>query len=276
MKLFLLQLFVSCLASACVLNIKDFGARGDGVHIDTKAIQKAIASTPSSHCTILVPAPGTYLTGAINLTSHLTLRIEPGATLLGVADRTHFPIIPPLPSYGKCRDVGTGFARHQALLYCLGCTDVRITGGGTIDGNGAYWWTLWRRRALSAGRPRLIEWQDSCRIELDGLTLRNAAFWTVHPVYCADVWIHDLSIENPPDSPNTDGIDPDSSEGVLIERCRISCGDDHVAIKSGMGRAGFEFNRPCKNVTVRDSLLLSGDGICIGSETSGGGGHLPA
>ena len=82
--------------------------------------------------------------------------------------------------------------------------------------------------------------------------------------------IHDLVITAPADSPNTDGIDPDSSRNVLIERCTISCGVDHIAIKSGLDAAGRAVGIPSTNITVRNNVHFAGRGISVGSEVSGG------
>ena len=137
--------------------------------------------------------------------------------------------------------------------------DVHISGEGTLHGGGAWWW---KKRAssstaLAAGRPHLLEIYNSSRVEVAGITLQDSAFWTLHPVYSHDVYIHDVNISAPADSDNTDGIDPDSSSNVLIERCVISCGDDHIAIKSGIDAAGRSFNMPSRNITVKKLFLTS-------------------
>jgi polygalacturonase len=151
-----------------------------------------------------------------------------------------------------------------------GAQRIRLTGGGTIDGSGAYWWELFHSKSLEHGRPHLVELYNSSDVTVSNLTLQNSAFWTLHPVYARGVHIHDLTITAPEDSPNTDGIDPDSSSNVLIERCSISCGDDHIAIKSGIDAAGRAVNLPSRNITVRRNTHLAGRGISIGSEVSGG------
>jgi hypothetical protein len=74
---------------------------------------------------------------------------------------------------------------------------------------------------------------DCAEVRLDGVTLANSPFWTVHPLYCRDVTLSHLTIRNPHDAPNTDGIDIDSCSGVLIEHCTINVGDDGIALKAG-------------------------------------------
>ena len=78
--------------------------------------------------------------------------------------------------------------------------------------------------------------------------MTNPPFWTVHPTFCNNVHIHDVRIVT--EGPNTDGIDPDSSQNVLIERCYISTGDDCIAIKSGKDEDGRAVGIPTANVLV--------------------------
>ena len=65
-------------------------------------------------------------------------------------------------------------------------------------------------------RGHLIEFMWSTKLEVSYLTLINSPFWTVHPVYCAGFYGHHLTIINDHHSPNTDGIDPDSTVDVVI------------------------------------------------------------
>lgn len=64
--------------------------------------------------------------------------------------------------------------------------------------------------------------------------------WCIHPCFCSDLGIYDVEIINPEDSPNTDGINPESCEDVEIAGCHFSLGDDCIAIKSGKGRRAQE------------------------------------
>eukprot|EP00051_Salpingoeca_urceolata_P007327 m.96644 g.96644 ORF g.96644 m.96644 type:complete len:438 (-) comp15198_c0_seq1:125-1438(-) len=258
---------------ANVYRVEDYGAKPDNTTVNTVAFRSAAvaAGNAGGPAVLLVAGPGTYKTGAFNLTSNVTLVVDPAATIFGVQDASpsQYPIIAPLPSYGTSRDVG--YARHQALIMSPpGTVNIRITGGGTINGGGRYWWDLFRKKELKVGRPRLIELYNTSGIEVDNVRLVDSGFWTLHPVYSRDVHIHDLHILAPVDSPNTDGVDPDSSSNVLIERCTISCGDDHIAIKSGLDAAGRAVGMPSRNITIRDNVHLLGRGLSIGSEVSGG------
>ncbi|CAN1239490.1 Probable polygalacturonase [Linum grandiflorum] len=262
-------------ARKTVMSIKDFGGIGDGETSNTKAFQDAIRHMErfgsEGGSQLNVPA-GRWLTGSFNLTSNFTLFLEHGAVILGSqVDPTEWPIIKPLPSYGRGRERLGG--RHISLIHGDGLFDVVITGhNGTIDGQGKMWWDLWWNRTLEHTRGHLIELMNSHNILISNLTLRNSPFWTVHPVYCSNVVIRDMTILAPLNAPNTDGIDPDSSTNVCIEDCYIESGDDLVAVKSGWDHYGIKMARPSSNIIIRriSGTTPTCSGIGIGSEMSGG------
>ncbi|RWW58478.1 hypothetical protein BHE74_00034666, partial [Ensete ventricosum] len=110
-------------------------------------------------------------------------------------------------------------------------------------------------------------------IVISNITLRDSPFWTLHPYDCKNVTISNVTILAPVSgAPNTDGIDPDSCEDVLIENSYICVGDDAVAIKSGWDQYGIAYGRPSTNITLRNLTVRSvvSAGISIGSEMSGG------
>ena len=265
-----------------VFDVSFYGAKGDNMTINTAAFRKAaaaaaVAAASGGTATVVVrhgsSGLATFLTGAFNLSSGVTLDISANVTVRGAADPEQFPVIPPLPSYGKTRDtnVNGGTNRYQSLVLVVpGARNVRILGGGTLHGGGAWWWAARAAKKLSAGRPHLIEILNASDVEVADVRLVDSPFWTLHPVYSRRIHIHDLTISAPADSPNTDGIDPDSSADVLIERCTISGGDDHIAIKSGIDSFGRAVGIPSTNITIRGNVHLAGRGISIGSEVSGG------
>ena len=95
--------------------------------------------------TLLFPAGGTYLTAPFNLTSHCTVFLGRGSTIIGSTLFDDWPIVAPLPSYGQGRDHPG--PRRCALISGAHLTDVALVGdNGTIDGNGGTRTTKGRRR----------------------------------------------------------------------------------------------------------------------------------
>ncbi|KAF8642627.1 hypothetical protein HU200_067308 [Digitaria exilis] len=256
-----------------VISITEFGGVGDGRTVNTWAFRKAVYRIEHQRrrggTELRVPA-GTWLTGSFNLTSHMTLFLARGAVLKATTDTRRWPLVEPLPSYGRGREMPG--ARYAGFISGNGLRDVVITGDkGVIDGQGEVWWNMWRRRTLQHTRPNLVEFMHSTGIHISNIVLKNSPFWNIHPVYCNNVVVTNMMILAPHDSPNTDGVDPDSSTNVCIEDSYISTGDDLVAIKSGWDEYGIAYNRPSSGITIRRVRGSSPfSGIAIGSEASGG------
>ncbi|KVG89786.1 Glycoside hydrolase, family 28, partial [Cynara cardunculus var. scolymus] len=264
--------------------LTDFGGKGDGVTSNTAAFRAAVHSLSQfandGGAQLVVP-PGKWLTGSFNLTSHFTLYIQSGAVILASQDESDYPLVDSLPSYGRGRD-GPG-GRFSSLIGGCYLTDVVITGGnGTIDGQGSVWWKKFHSKKLKNTRPYLIELMYSTQIQISNLTLIDSPSWFVHPVYsslilvsncnCSDIILQDLTIRAPVDSPNTDGIDPDSCKNVKIQDVFIVSGDDCVAVKSGWDEYGIKFGMPSEQMIIRRLTCISPDSavIALGSEMSGG------
>uniref|UniRef100_M8BD22 Putative polygalacturonase n=1 Tax=Aegilops tauschii TaxID=37682 RepID=M8BD22_AEGTA len=256
-------------------NLTDFGGVGDGRAVNTRAFERAVetvsAFADQGGAQLNVP-PGRWLTGPFNLTSHMTLFLAEGAEILGITDEKDWPLMPALPSYGYGRE--RKGPRFCSLIHGQNLKDVVITGhNGSINGQGEVWWLKHRRRMLKNTRPPLVQLMWSKDIVITNITLRNSPFWHFHPYDCTNVTVSDVTILAPiSGAPNTDGIDPDSCEDVLIENCYISVGDDAIAIKSGWDQYGIAYGRPSSNILIRNVTVRSlvSAGISIGSEMSGG------
>ncbi|OWM75475.1 hypothetical protein CDL15_Pgr021639 [Punica granatum] len=255
------------------VTITEFGAVGDGVTLNTKAFQNAMfylnSFADKGGAKLFVPA-GRWLTGSFDLISHLTLWLDKDAVILGSTYSEDWPVVDPLPSYGRGRELPGG--RHRSLIFGRNLTDVVITGeNGTIDGQGFEWWERFRNKTLDYTRPHLVELMNSTGVVISNLTFLNSPFWTIHPVYCSQVTVRNVTIRAPLNSPNTDGIDPDSCDDVCIEDCFITTGDDVIAIKSGWDEYGISYGRPSTNIIIRRLIgETRSSGIAIGSEMSGG------
>ena len=127
-----------------------------------------------------------------------------------------------------------------------------------------------RKNPGEARRPHLVRVVDCRNVLIEGVTLRNSPMWTLSPLACDNVTITKLTVINPPDSPNTDGINPDSCRNVRISDCHVDVGDDCITIKSGKEDDGRRELRACENITVTNCTLMAGHGgVVIGSEISG-------
>ncbi|CAL9065467.1 unnamed protein product [Musa banksii] len=245
---------------AHVASLTDFGGVGDGVTSNTAAFAAAMANLSKlaydGGAMLVVPA-GRWLTGPFNLTDHFTLFLDHDAVILATQDINEWPIIDPLPSYGRGRDAAGG--RYSNLIMGYNLTDVVITGrnNGTIDGQGETWWKMFRNKELNYTRGYLIELMYCKQVLISNITLVNSPSWNVHPVYSSHVIVSGITILAPVNSPNTDGIDPDSSSNVRIEDCYIVSGDDCIAIKSGWDEYGIAFNMSSKHIVIRRLTCIS-------------------
>ncbi|KAK8931109.1 putative polygalacturonase [Platanthera zijinensis] len=258
-----------------VLNLTDFGAVGDGRTLNTEAFESAVAAISSlggkGGGQLNVPQ-GRWLTAPFNLTSHMTLFLAEGAVILGIQNETYWPLLPPLPSYGYGREHKG--PRYGSLIHGQHLKDVIITGhNGTINGQGQWWWMKYKKKLLNYTRGPLVQIMWSSGIVISNITLRDSPFWTIHPYDCNNVTLTGLTILAPVNgAPNTDGIDPDSCQNMVIENCFICVGDDGIAIKSGWDQYGIAYGRPSTNIFIRNVILRSAvsAGLSIGSEMSGG------
>lgn len=211
--------------------------------------------------TLIVPA-GEYHTGPIELYSNITLVLEEKAILLFLDDIEAFPLV-------ECQYEGRLELRPKACISARNAQKFAIIGQGTVDGGGAKWWEGHRAGILPHGRPYLFHVQDCENVILRGITLCNSPTWTVHPLRCKDVCIESVTVINPNDSPNTDGINPESCKNVIIKNCAIDVGDDCITLKAGIAQTVPQV--VCENIIISHCKLLHGHGgIVIGSEMSGG------
>ena len=265
-------------------DVDDFGAVADDGLSDTDAIRVALkACGGPGGGEIVLKGPGVYESAPMNLTSNQVLHVGTGAILrapmvnkTGHCYDNHAPcpyaVMDRFPSYQMSR---SGFGcRLGPFIGAFRQHNITITGGGTIDGNGQWFWEPAQMAGLKIERPRLVELQFVQRLRIGPIVLRNSPYWTLHPIYCNDVVIRDILITADDGKGgwgyNTDGIDPDSCKNVLIENYVYSAGDDAIAVKSGWNYAGYTFNMSSENITARNCSSNGRGGYTIGSEMSGG------
>jgi len=240
--------------------LTDFGAIGDaGKTVNTGGFERAVAAVGQAGGGTLVVPAGIYLTGPFDLCSSIELHLEPGATIL---------FSPKSDEYK-----GDGPKGYRPMMRIDGAHDVLISGSGTIDGNGKVWWPEALRfkaeanarhaKSNTSPRPIMVAFTNCRRVRVEGVTLTDSAVFNLVQDRCQDVTVEGITILNPANSPNTDGIDPKSDQRVLIAHCRIDTGDDCVALGGSTGDTE-------EDVLITDCTFLHGHGCSIGSGTASG------
>jgi len=286
-------------------NVREYGAVGDGKTMETAAIAKAIdACAAAGGGTVYFP-PGKYLTGAIVLSSNMTLEVDSGATILGSENHADYPL--------RDNPWIKGRKLVSSLIYAEDAENITICGRGTIDGQGRTWWqTIFERRGKSetkaapdskaesgkgntltvgaaadeaAGlppipayfqdvalrRPEIIRFVRCKNVVVRDSHYLNSPSWNLHFLLCDMVRVDGVTIDAPVPSPNTDGINPDACKNVQISNCRIDVGDDCIAIKSGTNELGRKMGKASEDITITNCVMYKGHGgVTIGSEMSGG------
>lgn len=261
------------------LNVRDFGAKGDGVQDDTTFIQAAIMACPKDS-RVLVPA-GTYRITSLFLKDDLKLELAKRAVLSADTDRTRFSILPGLiESYDETGEYNLGtwegnpLTMFSAIITGINVKHVVIYGQGIIEGNSSAdpdnWWYNPKVKRI-AWRPRMIFLNHCEDVVIQGIQVQNSPSWNLHPYFSDRLRFIDLTVTNPKVSPNTDGLDPESCKDVEIVGVSFSLGDDCIAVKSGKIYMGAKYKTPCENVMIRQCCMRDGHGsITIGSEMAGG------
>ncbi len=271
-----LAVFPSASISANSHKVTDFGAVGDGVTLNTRAIQEAVDQVSRKGGGTVYFPPGVYLSGTVYLRDHICLNLESGAVLLGSRNVQDYPLNISRYASGSDRYVA------RALLWGEELHDITLTGKGTIDGQGAF---------FAANRPATKEYQDllrafpdprrfpveahyinrpylirliSCRnVLVEKLSLQKPAMWLQHYLNCDTVTLRDLNIYSH-GSPNNDLIDIDGSRNVVISGCIGDSDDDGITLKSTSAA-------PVQNVTISDCIIRTRtNAIKAGTESSGG------
>ena len=266
------------------VDIRDFGA-AESKPI-TAAVNAAIAHVSESGGGHVVIPSGKWTSGAIHLLSHVDLHFEDGASIDFSTDpKDYLPAVFTVYEGIRCYN-------YSPLIYGRSLNNVSITGNGVLDGGGAEWWkwakNMKARDLLYSGtlpldervfateeyglRPMFLQILESKNVLIEGITLKNSPCWTVHPVWCEDVIVRGVTVENPTVSPNTDAVNIESCNRALVEDCTVTTtGDDMFCLKAGRNEDAWEVGIPCENVVIRNCRALGesqSGGIVVGSEMS--------
>ncbi len=253
-------------------NILDYGALPDGVSDNAASIQKAVEAAHEAGGGRVIIPPGRFLSGTICLKSGIELYLEAGAVLissLNPADILDFAAL----FEDDNRDTGW---EGGCFLFACHAKDITISGGGTIYGQGD---NVFFDDNTDDGfhecplnvvsfRPRLTFFEDVENLTIRDITIRDAAFWTLHMAGCKRVRVTGVRILNDIRGANNDGIDPDCCKDVLIDHCIVETGDDAIVVKATKPMA--ERYGACENIIINDCILHSHDSaLKIGTETHG-------
>lgn len=239
-----------------VIRVEDHGVVLNSDQVQTKALQAALDACAAKPGTGYVVVPdGRFVTGTLRIPSDTYLYLSPGATLMASDDPADFPV-----DAGR-KEKGNHGPNHSfsRVIFFDKAHNAGLIGRGTVDGNGI----VLRNRK---NRPvQVMDAHDCEDILIDGVVLKNSASWTCHLVHSTGVKVRDVKILADWSVRNTDGIDPDMCDDVVIERAFIYSGDDSIAVKA-TGIAGFK--RACSNIVIRDSVMMTRKtALKIGTET---------
>lgn len=224
-----------------------YGAKGDGQTDNTPAIRHAIeaAAAAGGGAVVFPAAAKPFLSGPIELKSRVALQLDAGATLQ------------PLP-YGTYPLAGRA---HANFITADKLHDVAIVGAGTIHGDGAAWWAAFRANKGMPRRPDLVRFRGCTRVLVAGVSLVNSPCFHLAFNTTDHVTVEGVTVQAPADAPNTDGIDPGGSH-YLIRGCRVSTGDDNIAVKAG--------GSYCSDLTITDCTFGTGHGLSVGGQSNRG------
>ncbi len=265
--------------------VDDFGARPDGVSTNTCFIQRAIDAAAASGGGRVVFAHGIYMSGALFLKSGVELHLPKGTVLRAIQDTALYPELP-------TRVAGIEMPWPAGLVNIYQQTNVVVSGQGTIDGNGSYWWKQFWGEDHKGGmlkdyrdrgerwavdydckRVRAVAVYECTNITVRQVTINRSGFWSLALIYSGWIKVDGVVIRANIGGfgPSSDGVDIDSSHDILVQNCDVDCNDDDFCLKSGRDADGLRVNRPTENVIIRNCVAGAGGGMfTIGSETSGG------
>lgn len=281
------------------VNLKDFGAVGDGITLNTQAFDKAIKALDKKGGGHLIVPAGVWLTGLISLKSNIDLHIEKNAVIMATPDRSqHFKV-----------SNGVKAEKTSPLISASKRTNISITGEGTIDGNGAMWRPVkrykvsdaeWKEYKSMGGtetdggqlwfpfnlkhfdnladtpqaqerlRSHLIRITDCDRVLISGITIQNSPRFHLIPTCCTNVIVDGTTIRCPWNAQNGDALDISCCKKVLIVNNTIDAGDDGICMKGGVGKKNAA-DGPCEDILIQGNTVYHAHGgFVIGSEFSNG------
>jgi len=236
---------------------EEFGAKADGHTLNTESIQACIDACHEAGGGTVYCGAGDYLTGSIDLKSHVELHLSAGCRLLGsttVAD------------YRQLRSSGfkTELANENTALYLIGASHaerIAITGPGRVDGRGAEFYDSSQLKASGrfgvkpTDRPRILMLHKCSNVRIQDATFIDSACWTFWLLDCQGMAIRGITITSEFRLLNSDGIDFDGCRDVTMSDCRIDSEDDSIVIRAIQNV--HEQPIVCENIVITNCILKS-------------------
>jgi hypothetical protein len=253
-------------------NVRQFGAVGDGSHLDSSAINDAIAACTSARGGTVEIPPGTYLCGSIHLASNINLCLDAGAIILGSPQEMNAYDPEEIFDGHWYQDEGHTFF-HNSLIWGENLTNVSITGRGMINGGGLVSQLLGNRGNKS------IALKNCKNVLVRDITIFHGGWFAILATGCDVVTFDNLTIDT-----NRDGIDIDACRSTMVCNCRVNSPiDDAIVPKSSFA---LQYEKPTEDLTItncqvsgfREGTMLDGSRqgrggtgrIKLGTESNGG------
>ncbi len=262
--LFLMAVSVlSSMAGRTLYNVVDFGAKGDGVTLDSPAINQAIEeAVKAGGGEIYLPA-GTYLCGSIRLQSNIHLHLAAGCTILAApAKMKAYDESESFGGFPEYQDGGHTYF-HNSLIWAEGQENISITGHGMIDGQGLTKKDTERAGNVQGGSigtgDKAIALKLCRNITIRDLTIFRGGHFAIIVTGCERGVIDNVTIDT-----NRDGMDIDCCKYLSISNCRVNTpSDDAIVLKSS-----YALKRPvlCEHISVTNCHIT---GYKCGSFLSG-------
>lgn len=284
LSLFFAMLILPLAGHASTYDVRLFGAKGDGVTLDSHAINAAIEKAAGEGGGRVVVPAGKYLCGSIRMKSNIELCIEAGATIIATGDKTAYD-----PSeefnFPEYQDGGHTYF-HNSLIWAVGQENVSITGRGRIDGKGLTRKDTERGGNVQGGSigmgDKAIALKQCRNILIRDITIFRGGHFAIIVTGCERGTIDNVTIDT-----NRDGIDIDACKYLTVSNCKINTPrDDALVLK-----ASYALKRPvaCEHIAItnclitgfKDGTFLSGEyvpepvnWVCgrikLGTESNGG------
>ena len=280
MKKVLFYILLLCATLSCTdeVSVEDFGARGDGVSLDTEAIQAAIDHAAAKGGGMVTVPAGTYISGSIWLRSNVELHLEAGAVIKGSPDINDYCSADCCPQNEA--EIGWGdYISGGHLLLGVGVQNVTLSGPGKIDGNSDAFLldsegVRYADKSLVSERPSQMVWfVDSQDITIKDIELADSPYWSCFILNCERVNIDGCYVHTRRKDYHTfngDGIDIDRCVDVTISNCRIDTSDDSITLRAS-GAHLLENPHDCARVSISGCELSSS---CNAIRVGVGEGHI--